>query len=586
MSEDLQDLETQPLLQPLPVPEEAPAEATPTETHRRTRTIVKTICSLAVLAVILLVYSISTMLPSKDEIQNSIIKMSQVEVLDVQLDGWTDNGGETLDNEFGRELQMSSNVSFKLDYDKMTMERREWFEWLSQKVIKTVCVDLNDMEILDSDAVLGSVTLKRNQPICVDLRNEVLTDLHLTILIEPDMDNVLKVIKKIWNHDYDELKLWSRLDATFFKSGQFGTPKISMTDLRIDLNSVLDWERELQPFIEYFRDITKNVEIETFSMTDLSDGFFIRSTSQKFQLPKNISWLSLPEDASVPKLSWDVRLPDCSGDYTIELEELECLTDPLLISGDSFTAEIEGSLNGPLPDSLLTQVCDADEQDTVTPLTLLLNKLLNETEQLTIEVKGSIIENDGKHQNSDSIIPSHILDKALDYMSYFPLSSNTTFNTSSLIKEFDIDDLKLKWVPGLNGDKRLSVVGTITGYLDLSFYETVNERLSVNKIKGKLDLFHNDNHFLIIPMPVWINSTSTIFHDEGDGKTVMELTFDIQNNEIEVTDRFELGKCFNEILFKGETKVHFENVLDIVVDSMLGEIVLLGLQGEGDTVVH
>ena len=155
MSEDLQDLETQPLLQPLPVPEEAPAEATPTETHRRTRTIVKTICSLAVLAVILLVYSISTMLPSKDEIQNSIIKMSQVEVLDVQLDGWTDNGGETLDNEFGRELQMSSNVSFKLDYDKMTMERREWFEWLSQKVIKTVCVDLNDMEILDSDAVLG-----------------------------------------------------------------------------------------------------------------------------------------------------------------------------------------------------------------------------------------------------------------------------------------------------------------------------------------------------------------------------------------------------------------------------------------------
>ncbi|CCK73506.1 Tag1p NDAI_0G05230 [Naumovozyma dairenensis CBS 421] len=524
-------------------------------------------------------------IPTEDEIRDNFVRMSHVEVKKVKIDGWTKDNGKTINNDSGTALQISNSVEFYLNYDKMDLSHdTEQVEWTMENIVKHLCFDINKLEIFNENDILTRVHVKDHVPICVDVRNGSVSHMEFTLLAEPNVENILKVLKSIWHKRYDEINIWSQVDTTVSRRwSSFLSSKISLTNLKINLNDFINWDKIMDPMVENIQQILGNIEIQSLSMSDSFRGFHIEAKSNEIMLPKRpVDWIVLPSDVEIPKLDWEIKLPDCYGYYTIDLPNTKFSTRPL-----NFTRRmqpfLEGELSGSLPDELLTHVCSSDEQDTVTPLTLLVNKFLNESEKVTVYVKGSHSVN---HNNS--LISSHYLNEALSSLSYFAVSTMTTFNITSLIKEFDIEDMKLKWETGKFGESKLNIVGTISGYLDLSFYETASEKLSVNNIKGLLRLYHDNKHFLTIPMPAWINATSEIIHDHemNNGDTMMEITFDVQNNDVIIEDKMELTKCFNEIFFLGETNVHFENKLDIVLESLLGEIVLLGLEGEGDTTVH
>ncbi|CCF59986.1 hypothetical protein KAFR_0I02060 [Kazachstania africana CBS 2517] len=577
-----EDLETQPLL---PHDERVDTREIPTEQNGRPYyKIVSAVITLLML--LISVIKLHNSAPSMEELQNDIMTMSDVTVNNVHVDGWKSGKDSGLNYDGGKFLQLTTSVDLTLNYDLLSKERSKWYHFMGEEVARSLCFKANNVTLYNTDPVqddiyrLGSLVI--NKPFCIDLSNGTQNRLEVVALVEPNMKNVVRIVRKLWGKKYDQVNLWSVSDISILKDLKIGNLQIgSFRNLKIDLNEFFRFE-QLSNFLgETFTEIENQFTVKEVQMQDLDKGFGIDVTSEQidFSFLPIWDWIELPKNTLIPSLSWKPKLANCLNDYTIEIPSLNCSSENFQFS-KMIQPKVAGNLVGPLPDELLSHVCWSDEENTVTPLTKLLNSLFNETERLTFQMKGEAIESTKYHQ---SLIPSDLLNSALDELSYFTIAPNVSFNISTLLREFNINDLRLKW---LNGYQRLQLLGTIQGILDLSFYKTTEERFYVNNIKGELELFHRDNKFLEIPMKVWTNSTSRMFLDAETNNTMMELIFDINDSNLKVIDKLELSRTFNEILFYGETKVTFDSTLDIVIDSLLGEIVITGLKTSGSTVVH
>lgn len=93
-------------------------------------------------------------------------------------------------------------------------------------------------------------------------------------------------------------------------------------------------------------------------------------------------------------------------------------------------------------------------------------------------------------------------------------------------------------------------------------------------------------HFLTIPMKVYNNASSEILHDPEDNHTLMKLMLDIPDKDVVIKNNWELTKFLNEIMFQGSSLVHAKADLDIIVQSLIGELMLTGLKTQNDVIVH
>lgn len=595
------DLETQPLLQTAST-EEVYIPPQNNQNNQKARKRWFSIGLMAGLAIITFMISltsyISKVIPTDEALQSNIAQISNLEVVNVHLDGWRRVDG-SLSNESGKALQFTTKARFFLDYDKLSESdielderQRKWFKFTSQRLLKTMCFQVRNLttfnQVENRDVSIASVYIM--EPFCVDLRNGTVTDLELTLLVEPRMKNLIGVLKKLWNHDYKGLNLWSNLDISVYKLIHpfinLNLKLGSIDNLRVNWKDFIDWD-ETYELITTIEKQIQDIEIDEINMKDVDDGFGVAICTKEIDLSyfsKLFEWLHLPVDGFIPSIHWNLRLGDCFGRFTIPLPTLSSNSEQFQV-GEKIKPVFYNHITGPLPDSLLKQVCWADEENTRTPLTLLLNNLFSESDKVKVQIKGSIEEESlTNHELENIIIPVDMLNTALNEVSYFTIENKMTFNTSKLIKEFFIADMSLRWVDQKSGGSRLSLVGTIVGLFDLSFYKTDENRIAINHIKGDLQLYHNHKHFISLPMKVWIDSKSKVIHE--DGNTVMAVKFDINDDELEILDRLEVTKCFNEILFKGETQVSFDAVIDIVIKSLLGDITLNGLKTTGETVVH
>ncbi|KAG0656067.1 hypothetical protein C6P44_005356 [Monosporozyma unispora] len=551
---------------------------------------------------VLTVQAISKNIPSDEAIQSNLAQITEVKVETLHLDGWKTQPRGGLNTEKGKYLQVSCTVQTRLNYDLLNQStvpftelQASWFRFFSEKGVRSVCVDVNNVTTFNNrqhegkdDLSLGSLFIL--DPFCLDLHNGTINELNLTILIKPEIKNGLRVLKKIWNHNYAGLNLWSLLNVSLSKRIPFSNcalPLFSLENIKIDWNKIIDWknvDKEVGNFREFFRE---DIALENIQMVDTMEGFNVQLETESFPnkwfeyIKDKIPWVEFPTKGnamSVPELDWYVKLPDCNNDFTIELPDVTSYTDKINISKNFLSPKMNLDMVGSLPDSLINEVCNSDEENIVTPLTIFLNRLFNQTKLVEVEARGQV--RDGALSNK--LLPNNVLNEILNEISYVPIKQNITFNISNLIEDFIIEDMELHWTNG-----KLSVIGSVIGLLDLSFYETSAERFEVNNIKGNLKLYHDKKHFISLPMKTWVPSNSEIIHDaENNNSTMLKIEFDVNDKDMKILNKFELSKCFNEILFKGETNVQFDSVLDLVIDSLLGELIITGLTTSGETVVH
>ncbi|KAG0668109.1 hypothetical protein C6P45_005007 [Maudiozyma exigua] len=538
--------------------------------------------------------------PSMDQIQDDVVQVSNIKINQVHIDGWRQSKqNPALDNDSGKYLQVSTQVNYTIDYDKLLLndESRndtENIKFIAERFIKTLCVDLNNSTTFHNvdDKQLKLANILIQDPVCVSLINGTTTPLNITVLIQPNMKNIMSILKKLLSHDYKGLELWSQLDLTLYKQSlmNFNIKLINIPKVTVDWTQLFHWDDDNMPnFEELF---WKNFDmpiLEEFDVTDDKDEYFnVRLKSEPISLLSKFlnnysKWLSIPDAPLViPSLTWYLRLPNCHDECVIDIPTLECESQEFsLLERNSII--VNNRINGPLPSELLSHVCSSDEENTVTPLTLLLNNLLNDSSSCKIELKGQVSETpiNNVKPNDNMLIPIDILDLMLHELDYFPMAFNTTLNTTNILNEVTIDNMRLTW-----SDNRVHMVGTMIATINLSFYDTEEERIAVHNIKGDLEIYHDDTHFLSIPMKVWNKSASEIIHDDETDLTMMEITFDLNDDDMIVTDKGELSQVFNEIFFKWETLVTFDSVVDVVVESILGQIVVTGLKASGETIVN
>ncbi|CAI4035091.1 hypothetical protein SMKI_12G2310 [Saccharomyces mikatae IFO 1815] len=528
--------------------------------------------------------------PPTEEIEKSLAQVTKFKLVEFRLDGWKDNMQSNLNNDTGKYLQVSIHSQIWFDYnqwpgaanDSAISSQRDWIQYINEKVLKTICIDLKNVTTFDGDVIfkdkLGDVV--GMDPICLDLAHQKINDLQFKVLIKPSIWKIVKVLKKFWNGDFDSLNLKSNLDMIIFKK-KFG---LRLNLLKLDgeiLNwkDIVDWEKIAATPLQMVQNMIDAISLQGFTLRDSdSDGFHANMKLNPITILKGLDWLHLPPGASIPFINWEVKLPGCDGEPAIAIPSLSCFNEPIGLyhNKDNIVVCFQNEIEGPLPNELLYEECP---HNSLTPMSQIVNAVLNQNETVTFAARGHVIE-DGI--DNDSLIPVDILEDIFQEISYIPMTTNATFNSSELIQEFQINDLQLRW----GRRKKLSLVGTFLGFFDLSFYEThQRDRVRIDTIRGQIDLYHNDINFLNLPMKQWVNSTSHILHDQDTGDTQMKLQFDLENEDMEVVDSMELTRTLNEILFQGFTAIHFNATIDASLTTALGPWVLTGLTGEGDTLV-
>lgn len=596
-----QDLEQQPLLQP-ETHYESTAPQTEQNVKKHKRSYKKALASIIILVVfhVVLIAWVVRYIPSQDLIQSYYTEATQIEIRHFAFDGWLSDDGEShlLADDSPKYLKFRAQVSVRFDHDQVQKaddgaiaRKQRTVRLLSQSVMKAVCFDINNMMAYNDNETtsqtLGSIRIPATT--CVDMRQGIVSELDIPILVEPDAKNIASVIMKIWRGKFDELKLWSSLDVTMSKQlkNNWGLPVWKTRIDRLDWRTFIDWKR-LNSYLKSLQaELRKPVEVGNLEIRDNKEALDFR-IPVSYTVPRQIKTLmTFPEKAIIPSISWKVQLPGCDTSEFIVLENALFRTPSIpidsLLSEDKIGLEITGDIQGPLPDELLYHVCSSDEENVVTPMNLFLNKIFNSTELLRIGVQGY-----EALDSPNNAIPIDFLHEFLPYMQE-DLEANLTLNASQLVEHVSMDGLKLKWTKKGWDDRELTLLGKVIALVNLPYYNFTNsggkETVSIKKIKGLTRLFHNDVHFINVPMDVWLDAKSKLLHDEESGANQLEVTFDIANQDVDVVNSIELTRCLNEILLRGEAEVYVQGKLDLMTETKLGAIVLLGLEGDGTTTV-
>ncbi|CAI4046298.1 hypothetical protein SKDZ_12G2100 [Saccharomyces kudriavzevii ZP591] len=598
---DSQDLETQPLLRSniqenQLVNDEARINVTNkslNETRRKSlKRLIVYLLSIILLGLfgISIVHYIRGHVPPKEVMEKSLVEVTNFKLVEFQLDGWKDDVHSSLNNDTGKYLQVTIHSQLWFDYDNWpgayndsdARSQRDLVRYVNEKVLKTICINLNNVTTFDGDLVfkdkLGDVV--GMDPICLDLTHRKINELQFKVLVKPSIWKIVKVLKKFWSGDYDSLNLKSKLDMVIFKK-RFGI-RLNLLKLNnevLNWNNIVDWEKMLSAPLQMVQHMIDALSIQGFTLRDSdSGGFHANMKLNPITILRELDWLRLPPDATIPFINWEIKLPDCNGEPTIVIPTLSCFNEPISLhhDRDNIVVCLQNEIEGPLPDDLLYNKCP---QNNLTPMSQIVNAVLNQNETVTFATRGHVVEDSS---DNDPLIPVHMLDSILQEISFIPMTTNATFNSSELIQEFQINDLQLRWA----ARKKLSLVGTFLGFFDLSFYEThQRDQLRIDTIRGQIDLYHNDINFLNLPMEQWVNSTSYILHDQDTGNTQMQLQFDLENDDMKIVDSLELTRTLNEIVFQGFTAIHFNATIDASLTTALGPCILTELTGEGDTLV-
>lgn len=530
-------------------------------------------------------------IPDTDEMQDKFGRITNGKLESFHIDGWLDEDNGGLNTEYGKELQISTSMKVWFDYDLLEdVEERKKFKRLSEGIIKSFCFNVQNISTYDSSTFLGSLRIV--EPICLDLKDGYVNTINVTVLVKPKMIKIVGVLKKLWRHEYDNLNIRSHLDINVHK---YLIPGMHFKDIRVKWDDFIDWDK-IAISVKELHDLLQrsNLGLKTINVKQQTDGFHVRLVPKVTDLVNDISQflrhrLLFNQAFVIPALKLDVKVPDCLELFSIGLPNAYIRTeefrfDPRVDLEDSQEPiELQCELEAPLPEQFITQECWSFNGHRITPLTKMLNKLLNSKDKVGAGISADVL--DQKHDKNQ------MMSQLLVAVGYVPVYGHISVNSSTLLQECVLEDISLKWQDG-----RLKFVGSIHEQVNLSFYEPMlyknddsddrnsTDAITVTGIKGKIKLYHEGVHFLNVPMEEWIPVNSVIERDDcGTPQLVVDV--DVGSDNVEVLNKWELSKVFNEMVFQGETQVEYRNALDVQVTTLLGGFDVLGLEWTGETTV-
>ena len=583
-------------------------------------------------AITLYIFHLGGNFPSTDQIQDDIRTISNLRVDNLHIDGWRNYEKDTeLANDGGEYLQVSSDVHMAFNYDLLNISngtsphkpitRPQWFSFISQNLVRSLCVGIDSAEVYDGPKVLSSSLgrIRLAEPLCFSLTNGTMNDMRATLLLQPHMNNIWSLIKKLWSGN-NSLDLWFNLNVTLYKpllSSGTRFKIAEMHNLRVDWDGqsprlgLIDFWGELQDYLRL-----NSYEFESLTVRDIKNGFGVLMESKPLNSLQSFIQRRFPQlklinlPLEVPAIEWSIKLPDCAGNLSIDIPGLTSRTENFILFDPDNVSETRGrrqiildnEIMAPLPNSLIGHICPSDNgSSSETPLTKLIHAVLNVNSTSSITFRLEKARALGTGVDSTATLWGSILNNFFLPIDLSPPAIK--YNVSRLISEIQINDMRLtrlssysessKPVRGHYRAERLGVSGSITVIFDLGFYRPAaqqgephsDDRVKVDRIGGNLDVYHRSKHMLSVYLPTWTNSTSRLYYSAETNTTFMEVRFDVDDSKVTVIDRLELTRCGNEILFRGNSRVTFNGTADFIVDSILGSFSVTDVDLKGDTLV-
>lgn len=523
-------------------------------------------------------------LPRPQEIKEQMISTSNAELVRFHVDGWKNDEGNGLNTEHGKELQVS--VSFNVWFDYTDLQDNK-LQFINEKLVRSVCFRIDNVSTYNALDSLGSVRVA--EPVCLNIQGGVVNKVNATVFVKPRMRKIVGVLKKVWRHEYDQLDLWSQVDIRVLKGF---LPVFRMRALKVDWDEFIDWDKVGKEVDEFSHVLTNpNIKIDQINVKEQLSGLYVLIKPDLEKFMGNVGKLlrhrlNIQESVNIPPLQYSVRVPNCFDEYDIDLSNANLSTEEFQLNSEQTyeNLQLHCGLVAPLPEDLVNHECWSTNNNTITPLTKMLNKLLDYKEKIGFMVRAKVIPAAGAQEDGKYLLPIELIDEALDTIGYIPVSAHSTLNSSTdLLEECAIEGMKLKWE-----DSRLKLVGKLHGEMNFSFYDQLstagiererNDSLSVSDIKGKIKLYHDEVHFANVPMETWVPVESKIENH------TLHVTMSLDTDHVEVVNKWELTKVLNQIMFQTETPVSYKNLLDVHVRSILGDFEVLGLEWSGTTTV-
>ena len=534
-----------------------------------------------------LVY-VTRVVPNDESFKEYAGNITNVDVRDVSFDGWTHINKQ-------RYYKIKLQSSVWLDYEagsSISDSQKQIASFLGGKIAREVCFDLNKLDTYQQEndttqISLGSIIIP--ETVCIDLRHNKTTDLDLLVLIKPNTDKLIPILKQIWEKKYEGLNIWSSVNLDLKKkifSREFVLWKFNQVHLYWQDFGI--WERlltSLRHLSGNINDTVEQIEINDITLKEMKNGYEVYcSVGVPNPLPESHINLS-PEVILAPQIQWYPTLPGCLKNEGIELGNV-IISSPELdwnsMLSDFVNLTIKANLIGELPDDFLNHVCSSDDSNIITPMSKFLSNLLDPKSLIDMKIECSSLE---KPSKSKAILEDYDIIRPFLDTSF---SLNYTVNIDDIVQEVNTRGIKLEWSTDFLGRRRLNIKGKIVAKVQIPFYQVKEDTtLSMERIKGHTKLYHNEVHMLTVPLDYWTNCSSQVILDESDPtKSYFDVSFDIDNDQVIVEDTLELTHCINEIVFKGESLIFLKGKLDLMVTTSIGDIVLLKLPGEGSTIVR
>ncbi|AGO13269.1 AaceriAFR122Cp [[Ashbya] aceris (nom. inval.)] len=554
--------------------------------------------ALFLLFVVLLPLSyVYTTMPPPDVLQKYVADITELEVHRVGFQGWAEappGMGDAAQGGGGKWMAFGVNVSVAVDYEaetnvSVTANQRSLLRLMGNDILQDICLSLNEGMLYTYDAageMLPLVAVADRQPVCVSLLDGDISEFTTQVYVRPNFTNTAWLVGELQRNRDWQPRLLSNISVSARKLF-FEDLYLPVRDFRlvgISFDEYVDWEkvrRMLRHGGTIFESITRNSTILSLAVTDIPENNALElHASVRVPIEGMVAdQVTLPEDIVLPPTEWVAMLPGCDGNSTIELPNATIIVEAVNAPNWEQRSNIDINMNavvaGQLPDSLLYQVCEYENDNVITPMSILFRKMFDPMQLVEFKVKGKrALESDGFETIPVDVVTDLVAAANL------PIAFNFTVSQSDMVEDLSIRRLKLHLRRNRHGEQVLHVAGIIRILFKPPFYNvTEDSTVSITAVKGIVDLYHHNVHFASIPMRTWLPCDTVI-----DGSR-LDVSLELDQDEVDIIDPVQLSGCLNEILVKGQTEVYINGKVDLLTKTLLGEIVLYSMPAHGKTVV-
>lgn len=446
--------------------------------------------------------------------------------------------------------------------------------------IELLALDGNEKDAVSASTDLGSVEI---QPFSYQITDKSTNDLKLLVTVYPKSDSVLKIIKKmILDSDYN-LQLKGDANVKILVFNGFIPVTNIMIPIDFQIPNGLIKKFNLDNFnidnFKFFKNDLENLFITKFNINSLINPF-------KNITKKLINFVPKLPVLKIPDLKFKLNLYGCSKEELVQVSELSikdlkfdfnCDSGSLLSDSQCtpINFEIESRTDEDIINNKLSKTCESNNNDTV------LDNFINDIKDngvVNFNIQGESI--DGSYGeffnnliNKIDIPVNYKIDKLNDIINDKILKNVTMEDIN-----FDFNNDDGSGMPMINGALKI--------FIRLPYFITL-DLVKVDDLKGFANLTYTGEKFSDILINNWQNATTTLISkdDNDDFYNLILIESKLEKMTLNITDLDLFQIIVGKVLTIGSVPIDINALIDILVDSILGNIELDGIPGSGSTTI-